>query len=301
MKTLYFLISIFLIAAQASAQQVATFENINLDAASWWNGSDGSGGIESGEIWFPNSYNADWGSWSGFSVSNMTDTLTPGYQNQYSTIAGSGAEASDNYAVVYISGEQLLEFDQSMEVSGFYAANTTYTYLSMKNGDDFTKKFGGTEGTDPDYLKLIITGLDADNNAVDSVIFHLADFTSDDPEADYIVKDWQWVDLSTLGSVSALTFKMQSTDMGAWGMNTPAYFSMDNFTATPAGATAGETNDFRRTLHVYPNPVRDNFWVALPAGIDKLTLSDSFGKTVATKYPEGQNKVLVTVEPRAFV
>ena len=41
--------------------------------------------------------------------------------------------------------------------------NTTYTALSMLNGDSFSKKFGGSTGNDPDYLRLIIQGRDAGN------------------------------------------------------------------------------------------------------------------------------------------
>ncbi|MEZ4565949.1 MAG: DUF4465 domain-containing protein [Desulfobacterales bacterium] len=35
--------------------------------------------------------------------------------------------------------------------------------------------------------------------------------------------------MSALGMVKELTFSLSSTDTGDYGMNTPAYFAMDNF------------------------------------------------------------------------
>ncbi|MFW5774053.1 MAG: DUF4465 domain-containing protein [Tangfeifania sp.] len=212
-----------------NAQNVATFESIQLDSASWWNGSDGSGGFSSGGFWFPNDYNQEWGSWSGFSVSNMEDSTTAGWGNQYSAITAGGVNDSKNYAVVYASGELKMEFDNPVSLSGFYVTNSTYAYLAMKNGDAYSKKFGGEDGTDPDYFKLIISGTGIDGEKTDAIEFFLADFTSDEDSADYILKTWEWVDLSSLGVVKNINFSLESSDVGDWGMNTPAYFCIDNF------------------------------------------------------------------------
>ena len=46
--------------------------------------------------------------------------------------------------------------------------------------------------------------------------------------------DWEWVDLSSLGTVAGLEFDLSSSDTGPSGMNTPAYFAMDDL--TPASA-----------------------------------------------------------------
>ena len=61
--------------------------------------------------------------------------------------------------------------------------------------------------------------------------FYLADFRFADNSLDYIVRDWRFVDLSGLGVVSRLEFDLASSDSGAFGINTPAYFAMDSLAA----------------------------------------------------------------------
>src|SRR5207249_4062813 len=108
-------------------------------------------------------------------------------------------------------------------------ANTTYAALSMLNGDSFAKKFGGASGNDPDYFLLTITGLDSQQHSTGSVDFYLADYRFANNAQDYIVSDWTTVDLSSLGlDTQTLSFGLTSSDVGDYGMNTPAYFALDN-------------------------------------------------------------------------
>jgi hypothetical protein len=102
----------------------------------------------------------------------------------------------------------------------------------MKEGDAFAKKFGGDDGTDPDFFKLNIWGRRG-GSSTDTLEFYLADFRDDDSEMDFIIEAWQWVDLSSLGKVDSLLFGLESSDMGAWGMNTPAYFCVDDLYVLP--------------------------------------------------------------------
>ncbi len=229
MKKIYLFLGLWAALFSVSAQNVATFESVQLDSASWWNGSDGSGGFSSGGFWFPNDYNEEWGNWSGFSVSNMKDSVSAGFDNQYSAITAGGVNDSENYAVVYASGELKMEFDDPVSLSGFYVTNSTYAYLSMKNGDAYSKKFGGEDGTDPDYFKLIVSGTGIYGEETEAIEFFLTDFTAEEDSNDYILKTWEWLDLSSLGVVKNIQFKLESSDMGDWGMNTPAYFCIDNF------------------------------------------------------------------------
>ena len=76
-----------------------TFEDIELSNEGVY--IDKSGGFTTGNAFFPTHYNPDFGSWAGFVVSNHDDTDTPGYENQYSAIAGSGASGSEKYAVLF--------------------------------------------------------------------------------------------------------------------------------------------------------------------------------------------------------
>ncbi|MCW5623505.1 MAG: DUF4465 domain-containing protein [Burkholderiales bacterium] len=109
----------------------------------------------------------------------------------------------------------------------------------MLNGDFFAKAFGGASGDDPDWFALTITGHDAAGDATGTVDFHLADYRFADNSLDYVVTDWTLVDLSALGTVSSLTFSLSSSDVGDFGMNTPAYFALDNLSvaAVPEPST----------------------------------------------------------------
>jgi hypothetical protein len=240
-----FNLSFILLAVPLSAQEkssgsvdpeIASFDDLALEAEDYWNGSDGSGGFVSGPAFFCNSYNPDWFSWSGWAYSNVTDNATPGWGNQYSAITGEGrsSESGSNYGVSFASPPSGIIFNDGSahEVSGFYVTNATYAALSMRDGDDFAKKFGGDDGTDEDWCKLTVIGYIRGDSASSAAIY-LADYTSANPEEDYIIQDWEWFDLSGLGKIDSLSFSMSSTDNGDWGMNTPAYFAMDDLTVLP--------------------------------------------------------------------
>ncbi len=272
MKQTYLLIALspwFAAFSQQSATPdpvIATMENITLEADSYWNGSDGSGGFESGLCYFHNSYTPEYGSWSGWAVSNVMDVTTPGFGNQYSAITGLGvnreSSGGPNYAVAYPIGASVVSFvdEAKHEVAGFYVTNSTYAALSMKNGDAFSKKFGGASGDDPDWFKLTIKGLD---NEVETgaVEFYLADFRFEDNTDDYILKTWEWVDLSSLGEVTTLEFTLSSSDMGEWGMNTPGYFCVDNLHVLPATST-GINDKHARDIAIYPVPFTSQFTIS---------------------------------------
>jgi hypothetical protein len=213
----------------------------------YWNGSNGAGGFASSAggstASFGNAF-TDFGggftSWDGFAYSNTTDTTTAGFGNQYSAIAGSGAGGSSHYVITTapFTSEWKVDFSSPLSLvgGGLQVTNATYAYLSMLNGDSFAKKFGGATGNDADWFKLTIEGWDG-ATSLGTVDFYLADYRFADNSQDYIVHDWAFIDLSALGgSVSKLTFSLSSSDSGSFGMNTPAYFALDNivaFTAVP--------------------------------------------------------------------
>ncbi len=211
----------------------ANFEDNQLEPDSYWYGSDGSGGFNSSHAYFPNNYNADYDSFTGWAYSNMANDTTSGFSNQYSAITAAGfdtlSSGGSNYGLSYVSGASKVMFTDSSahKVKGLYVTNSTYAALSMKYGDDYAKKFGGPDGTDPDWFKLSIWGYQ-DGAKTDTVEFYLADYRFEDNSKDYIVETWQWVDLSSLGEIDSLGFGLSSSDVGDYGMNTPAYFCIDN-------------------------------------------------------------------------
>jgi hypothetical protein len=224
-------------ASFAAHGAVIDFEDLSLSPGSFYNGSDLAGGFASRGASFNNSF-TDFGggfsTWAQWSYSNVTDNTTAGYGNQYSAFAGGGAGGSANYGVSFVSS-----FDPAPAIilpTGFapvsmQITNTTYTALTLRDGDPFgfAKKFGGVSGNDPDYLKLTITGRDALDQSTGSIDFYLADFRFADNSQDYIVADWTTVDLTSLGAASKLTFAIESSDNDPlFGINTPAYFAADN-------------------------------------------------------------------------
>jgi hypothetical protein len=181
---------------------------------------------------FDNSYDPAYASWSGFAYSRDTDTTTAGFTNQFSVIAGGGAEGSTYFALAsaWSGANTTVTFpssSQGYQLSGAFFTNTTYAYLSMRDGDSFAKKFGGTSGTDPDWFRLDVVGVHADGTKSPAVEVYLADFRSDDSAQDYILNQWRWVDLSSLGRVVGLEFSLASSDTG-----TPLYFALDSVRAS---------------------------------------------------------------------
>jgi hypothetical protein len=222
-----------------SGGAVVDLEGLTLEAESYWNGSDGSGGFVSVPAHFGNNYDSGFGSWDGFAYSNITDTEAEGWAAQYNAITGGGEGGSSNYAVCYMGYAQapVVTLEEAAVVEGFYVTNTNYAYYSMLKGDAYAKKFGGESGSDEDWFLLTVTGKDSGGEMTGTADFYLADFRYAESERDYIVDRWEWVNLASLGVVKRLEFSMDSSDVGAWGMNTPGYFAMDSMVVVPEPAT----------------------------------------------------------------
>ena len=208
------------------------FEHLTLGENGYWNGSDGSGPFTYYSATFHNEF-TDWGggytSWNGFAISSINDIQTPGLENQYSAYVASIEEPLNKYGICYILGDNAkIIFDKPVDLLSIKATNSTYCYWSMKNGDQYSKKFGGLSGTDPDWFKLTIKGYDIDGFEIITRDFMLADYRSSSSSDDYIINGWETVDLSMFNGISEIRFYLSSTDNGDFGMNTPAYFCLDN-------------------------------------------------------------------------
>lgn len=237
-KAVPIIAGLLLACTPAKSQIVVDFEDTYLNSQSYLNGFSNTLGtfttdLVIGNTIFHNTYSrSDWGyglseSFSGFAYSKVTDHTTPGYGNQYSCIAGSGMDGSMTYGVFYASAAQRVDFSEPSALSSIALCNSTYAFLSMKDGDAFGKKFGGASGDEPDFFFVRIVGISS-GNRIDSTDFYLADFRFEDNSQDYLINSWTAVDLSSFGQVDALEFSLQSSDNGDWGMNTPAYFCVDN-------------------------------------------------------------------------
>jgi len=270
-----------------SNAQVANFDALTFDSTGVWNGSDLSGFYEEEGFRFYNSFNynsdnPEWSTWSGFAVSKVTDDTTEGWVNQYGVSTGA-AYSGTNFALAYEDAK--ISFEISV-IDGFYITNSTYAALSMLNGDTYAKKFGGETGDDADWFKLSVIGK-LDSMVTDTLEFYLADYRFEDPTQDYIVNDWTWLDLNALGNVTELSFELSSSDLGDWGMNTPAYFCMDDLTVNTLGVKEFVVEPFS----IYPNPVQDRFTVNVNGA---LTVYDLSGKLVKSEMVEAGNTVSVS-------
>ena len=58
---------------------------------------------------------------------------------------------------------------------------------------------------------------------------YLADYRSANDDEHFYLKDWQWVDLSSLGAVKKVKFSVQGSRGNTYGQVVPLYFCLDNF------------------------------------------------------------------------
>ena len=233
-------------AASAGADEVADFDDLALPPESFWNGSadPAAGGFTTGPAVFNNFYTVDdfsgWAFWGGWAYSNITDHTTPGYGNQYSAVAG-GGHSGTTYGIGFMDTfygvTPTVTFAEPMQPLSARVTNTTYAYFDMLLGSQYSKAFGGPDGTDPDWFLLTITGKDAGGGVTGTVEVYLADFRPADAADDDLLDDWAPVDLTPLGEVTSMAFTLSSSDTGDWGMNTPAYFALDTLTVAPEPAT----------------------------------------------------------------
>ncbi len=224
-------------------EYLITFEDVDLGEKGYWNGDDMEvEGVNEEEFWgmetyyynsfksgiasFNNKYAVDY--WSGFACSNHTDTVTPGYINQYSVITGRGANNSKQFAV---ANSDNATFECPKNEYGFFTihsimmTNNTYAYSSMRDGDGDAKQFNSE---DEDWFKVIIKGY-KENVETGRVDYYLADFRNG---KEFLSDSWEKVDLSTLGKVDKIIFSFDSSDKSEYGMNNPAYVCIDNILFT---------------------------------------------------------------------
>ncbi len=253
MKKIFLLFGAAAFACTLHAKTVATFENeaggIHVAKAdTCWQGADvpvaGWNNWLSGEFAFQSYYggNSGYGDYyAAFTVTNETANTSTGTAEAYRSAKG-GAYAGENFAVWNMNyyGGDTVSFDTQL-VPGFFVCNTAYAVASMSLGDSYAKKFGKD-----DWFLLTITGL-KDGVAGEAVDFYLA------KDGKYVA-DWTYVDLSALGEINGVVFSMSSSDTGDWGMNTPAYFAMDNFGAElPEGYVAPAMVEFQGTPDAVDN------------------------------------------------
>lgn len=234
-------LAVLLLGASASRADylVGDFEDLYPGPDSYQDNFRPDGRFQTGEFVLSNHYDEEWGSWSGFAVSSRLDNTYEetdlSFIHQYGAYApaiggltGSGGSAT--YAVAYVSDfgddRTFINRPDGADWVSIDVTNTTYAAQSILEGDGFARAF------EPgDWFRLDILGysdLGGNGSLLDTISFYLADYRG---ESLQFVSDWTTVDLGDLAGARSLAFELFSTDIGDWGMNTPASFAIDNLVA----------------------------------------------------------------------
>ncbi|GIV29367.1 MAG: hypothetical protein KatS3mg028_0433 [Bacteroidia bacterium] len=249
-----------------------TFEGFSLPNNSYYKDTTGADWQTTNAI-FRYNWDNTYSYWSeGSAYTNVKDSSNGNYTNLYGCIAYNGYNNSNYYVTLQNNATIVLKSPYQI-VDGFYITNTTYAAKVVKYGNAFSRPFGDTTGTGcgcpqgsyPDWFKVVVRGYKNGTMLNDSVEFYLADYRFSNNSLDYIVWNWQWLDCSSLGQVDSIQFFMSSSDTGPWGMNTPAFFSIDNFTTS---GTAGVQSVSNSESRVFPNPADDYVMIKTQNGGD---------------------------------
>ncbi|HQQ93181.1 MAG TPA: DUF4465 domain-containing protein [Bacteroidia bacterium] len=297
-----FKLSILLFVSGFAAQAqliVSDFETFSLSPNSYYFDTNSvSFSVQNATFRHQCSKFTTWFWTGGFSYTNKYDSSTAGFTNLYGVKPLKGYNNSATYVVGQDRGSICLASIQNT-LEGFYITNTTFAYKAIRNGSSFSRKFGDTTGTGsgnsitqgsyPDYFKLSIKGFKNGSMKPDSVEFYLADYRFTNNNLDYVVDTWQWVNTSVLGEIDSLVFIMHSSDVGAFGINTPLFFALDNITTR--GLIQGLQAGFPEAeLNIYPNPAQDRLFIEYPREtLLNVRLYDIRGKFVLESKPVHQN------------
>jgi hypothetical protein len=221
---------------------VVTFEDLSVPPAGYFNGDPGglSPGQSVSDPWasggasFANTFGIDgtysFPYWTGFAYSNqavvVSGTAKGDFADQYQALPGSGF-GSSTYAIAYSDGATVT-LPEAATVAGFRIANNAYAGLTMLNGDvyNFTSPLG------PGGWFLVTATGSLGGTTTGSAEYYLADLRGVSPPG--VLATWDWFDLSPLGAVDTISFAFTGSDTSIiYGLNTPAYFAMDDLTFTP--------------------------------------------------------------------
>ncbi len=275
---------------------------IEMQDETYYNGNDGAGGFKTDYLFFPNNYNAEWDSWNGWAASTIFDDTTRGFENQYSPIVRGSNLAFINSSVNNeIRGPYFEDYDFNLLYKtrtrapwpmAIYLTNSTYTYWDMKEGSGFSKKFGGDNGTDPDYLRVLVKYTDATNEIIWTDTVYLADYRFANSEEDYVLNDWILIKIGEFGfndPFHKIQFEMQSSDNGQWGMNTPSYFCL-RYVFSKGSIDELTSFDFK----LYPNPSFGELTISSKEIIESWSVFSMNGEEVLssnTNFKQRQLKI----------
>ena len=292
LKKLAFLLMLASIS-DMHAQISEGFENITLDSGKTLNGSDGlrMHYFNNGEMTFPVGWDTTYKYWaSGWALSKIIYNkveLSDFSKHIYGSATGYGVENGKGKAFMVGKNGSFFFLQRrnsgDFPIKGFYVSNSTYAYNSMKFGDSYGKKFGGKTRNDEDSFVLIIRSY-KQSKAVDSQRVILADFRFSDSAKDYILNQWQFVTLKD-AYTDSIAFSLVSSDVGPWGMNTPAFFVLDGIEFY--GLNTVKNN--HKSYSIYPVPASDILNIKAENELVSASVLDYAGKELAGFVLTGKN------------
>ena len=224
-----------------STEVTVTFEDVNLGTDGYWKGQNligkkdstnsygttvhnYTGSFTSNSTNFYNTYTQEYSSWTGFSCSSLADSSVNGdYTHDMYLYGTTGANNSKKFAIAY-SDSAYFTLSAVKSIKSVYVNNTTYTYKTIHDGNSYASAFKSGS-----YYCVKFTGYDVNGKMTGSATAYLADYRNG---KNHIVKNWEKIDLSTLGKVKKVVLTFDSSDKGTYGINTPTYVAIDDVAFT---------------------------------------------------------------------
>lgn len=153
---------------------------------------------------------------------------------------GAGADGSDTFAVIFgyrdnnsMSNRASMNFtgDAELQVRSIALCSTSYVYGTLMNPNPYgitpDKNIEEAKG----WFMIQAYGFDADGNPTNGgqpVEKYICDYRDDANPKVPAINSWQIWDVSALGKVNKIEFDFKGSDVGTYGLNTPAYACLDN-------------------------------------------------------------------------
>ncbi len=279
------------ICANAQIYETETFEGLTsvIDSGQVLNGKSMFKKYESGfgsfQFGWDTSYGGYWAkNWAASRVIYNKEETSDFAKHLYAAKPGYGCESADYDFVshsgsknVFLVGQNNSGFRlypttrNATQVVQLRISNSTYAYNSMKFGDFVGKKFSAA---DKDSFVLIITGFSNEVKKFSKRVY-LADYRFADTNKNFMLDTWQVVKFNQNETADSLSFTLVSSDNGQFGMNTPAFFVMDNVTVSEF---IGSVNKIAtQVVRSYPNPATHSIQFQIPSADTKVMIYQSNG------------------------
>lgn len=151
--------------------------------------------------------------------------------------SGAGAGRSNRFAVIngYSDANNdksaSFNFSASKEylVESIAICPTSYVYGTITEGNPFGNDPGKSLKEVGGWFKVTATGYTASGAKTVTVEKYICDYRNQNKPVE-TATTWQLWDLSGLGRVNKVVFNFEGSDVGQWGLNTPAYLAIDDIT-----------------------------------------------------------------------